>query len=86
MSTTANKPREVNFFTDYPALLRCAFNQVCDPQDWKGPIDCIVPWDGANIYMQAIQFMTGVKPTFVKIGDNARLTCIGYRAGPAGDH
>lgn len=71
-------------------LLRVAFNQVCDPEDWKGPIDCIVPYDSANIYMQAIEFMTGVKPHHENVVVNCermfRLTCCGYRAGPCGDH
>jgi len=42
-------------------IYRAAFNQVCNKTDWKLPIDCIVPWDLANLYMQAIEFMTGSK-------------------------
>lgn len=69
----------------YQALMQFAFNQVCDPADWKAPIDCMVPWDTANIYMQAVEFMTGVKPEVVRMfGHCAHLTCVGYRMGPAG--
>lgn len=65
-------------------LYRKAFDQVCDPSDWKAPIDCEVPWDLANLYMQAIEFMTGVRPSFERSGDTARLACCGYRMGPCG--
>ncbi len=70
-------------------LYRYVFDQVCDPTDWKAPVCCIVPWELANVYMQAIEFMTGVKPTAERldhaiIGKACRLTCIGYRAGPCG--
>lgn len=64
-------------------LYKVAFNQVCDPEDWKGPIDCEVPYHLANLYMQAIEFMTGVKPEAEAVGTlQFRLTCIGYAAGP----
>lgn len=68
-------------------LYRKAFDHVCDPNDWKAPIDCEVPWDVANIYMQAIEFMTGVKPTSEYVANypaKARLICTGYRNGPCG--
>lgn len=62
-------------------LYRKAFDHVCDPSDWKAPIDCTVPWEVANIYMQAIEFMTGVKPHSEYVAGYpalARLTCGGY--------
>lgn len=65
-------------------LYRVAFAQVHDPEDWKAPIDCMVPWELANLYMQAIEFMTGVKPEAVKYDTMYRLTCCGYRNGPCG--
>lgn len=69
-------------------LYRAAFDQVCDPQDWKAAVDCLVPWDLANLYLQAIEFMTGVKPDceykITAAGQMAHLTCVGYRAGPCG--
>lgn len=74
---------------DVSELYHAAFDQISDEADWKGPVCCIVPWELANLYMQAIEFMTGVKPAAEKmdhaiIGNACRLTCIGYRAGPCG--
>ncbi len=71
------------------ALYRYVFDQICDPADWRAPVCCIVPWELANVYMQAIEFMTGVKPTAERldhgiIGNACRLTCKGYRLGPCG--
>lgn len=72
---------------DHTELMHFLFKQVQDPNDWKGPIDAVVPWDCANVYMQAVEFMTAVRPTCERIPGMpgvARLTCVGYRAGPAG--
>lgn len=69
---------------DHHNAMHFLFNQVCDPADWKAPIECIVPWSMANVYMQAIEFMTAVKPDFTRKGEQAHLSCVGYRAGPAG--
>ena len=69
----------------YAQLLRTAFNQICCETDWKGPIDALVPWEGANVYVEAIQFMTATTPSCIKMGDLAHLKSAGYRAGPAGD-
>lgn len=73
----------------HTALLQLAFDQVCDKEDWKAPIDCIVPHDTVSIYEQAIEFMTGVKPdselTALCFTPMYRLTCVGYRNGPCGD-
>lgn len=66
-------------------LYRAAFDQVCDKTDWKAPVDCLVPWELANLYMQAIEFMTGVRPTCERtLEGKARLACCGYRMGPCG--
>lgn len=75
---------------EHADLLRAAFNQVCDPADWKNPVDCIVPWASASVYTEAIAFMTATTPicrhTIVKGYDCARISSVGYRMGPAGDH
>lgn len=77
------KPIELSI-QQHAELMRFAFAQICDPKDWKGPIDAIVPWDCANVYMQAVQFMTAVQPVCERVSGNmARITCIGYRRGPA---
>lgn len=71
-------------------LYRDAFDHVCNEDDWRGEVDCVVPYELANLYMQAIEFMTGAKPVGLgrcsteKIVDGYRISCIGYRRGPCG--
>lgn len=70
-------------------LLRTAFSHLCDPNDWKAPIDVIVPYESANVYMDAISFMTATTASATRCqtatGTPAfRLRAVGYRAGPAG--
>lgn len=43
---------------DFEELMNLAWRQVT-AGDENGPIDCIVPYNGANIYMQAISRRTG---------------------------
>jgi hypothetical protein len=87
MPTPTAKSRAVTL-EGYQSLMTHAFEQVCDEVDWKAPIDCVVPHDIANIYMQAIEFMTALKPHAELITHEGkrmyRLTCFGYRQGPAG--
>lgn len=81
----------------YADILRAAFNQICDPNDWKAPIDALVPAAGFKIYQDAIQFMTATHPTiherdadgkrfYLNRQQAFRITSEGYRNGPAGDH
>lgn len=74
---------------DYQALMQSAFDQVCDKADWKGPIDCIVPWHAVHLYLEAVKFMTAAEVTFERCSDAQgnpamRVRSVGYRAGPAG--
>lgn len=72
----------------HQALMQCAFSHCHPVDDWRAPIDVIVPFDAANVYMQAIEFMTAVRPNVEPVKVNGathfRLTCVGYRNGPAG--
>jgi hypothetical protein len=73
--------------SQHAELMRFAFNQICNPDDWKGPICATVTWDTANVYMQAVEFMTATKAACERFKDDPRLcniTSPGYRAGPAG--
>ncbi len=45
------------------ALLRIAFDQICDKTNWKLPVNAIVPWTCASLYYEAIVFMTGSVPS-----------------------
>lgn len=78
-------PREVSFHQTAD-LYREAFDHVCDPQDWKAPIDALVPRTLVNLYAQAVEFMTGTAPT-VELASGTELVRIraaGYRSGPCG--
>jgi hypothetical protein len=80
--------------TSESELMNFAFGQVRNGTDWRAPVDAYVPWGQANVYMQAIEFITLTKPTCERVerlegsptppGGWAHLTSIGYRAGPAG--
>lgn len=65
-----------------------AFDRLCDPADWKAPIDAWVPGELVMVAVCAIEFYTGVTPIISLNTDTMqfRLTCCGYRKGPAGDH
>jgi hypothetical protein len=81
-------PRLVEHSGAYALLLQTAFNQICNPDDWKAPIDALVPWEAANVYMQAVEFMTATTCQCERVKKEGlyygRLTSIGYRDGPAG--
>lgn len=73
--------------------LKKAFDTVCDPNDWKGPIDCFVTADNVAVVVAAIQFYTATTPKVEAVKDNRtanstlfRVKSEGYRKGPAGDH
>lgn len=74
------------------AELHKAFDIVADPNDWRGPIDAIVPAAEVAISVQAIGFYTGAgvrtnradAPAGCEGGEFWRLQSVGYREGPAG--
>jgi hypothetical protein len=73
---------------DEIALFKAAFDLICDPDDWKEPIDCIVPISSAGFFASAIKSMTATE-VFVKEDKSVpegmiHLTSIGYRAGSTG--
>ena len=74
-----------------------AFQLVQNPSDWKVPINtwvrCGNRADGLDIpqlavIAAAVEFFTGGKAKFGcdVSGADVKVTAIGYRAGPAGDH
>lgn len=77
----------------YYELLRATYNLVADPEDVRGPINVLVPAHMEGIVREAIRFMTATTPEVmmrtVDAGNGmpmVRMTSVGYRAGPAGDH
>jgi hypothetical protein len=62
-----------------------AFRLVADPDDWKKPIDAIVPANRLTDVVKAIQFYTATETTVSVLADGQfRVKSIGYRMGPAG--
>ena len=66
--------------------LRAAFDAVCDPDDWKGPIGAWVPGEAVLEVSEAIRFFTATEPRVELDVKTMRylITSEGYRAGPAG--
>ncbi len=71
------------------AELHAAFNLVCNPDDWKAPIEraTVHPtlWP---VVAHAVIFFTGTSARVIGVEDFGRLVIAfdGYRNGPAGDH
>jgi hypothetical protein len=80
--------REVKEITpSYGELKRQAFSLICNPDDWKAPIDCEVPFHAASFFHEVIVYVTGTVPESEKLPNgNFRMTSIGYRMGPCGDY
>lgn len=74
------------------AELKNAFDRVCNPRDWKAPINALVLGTDLEITRAAIEHFTGTIPLhhFAGLDDDCasvyQITSPGYRAGPAGDH
>ncbi len=87
--TTAVHPQIVDD-SQAAEVYRLAFSQVSNPADWRAPFSCWVPWAMANVYMDAIEFMVGAKPTcegrvVLSSGRQVcKLNSVGYRNGPCG--
>jgi hypothetical protein len=65
---------------------RALFALVCDPADWKAPVDCVVPFAIGGDVQEAVVFMTGALAARETIagGKEVRVWSVGYRAGPCG--
>jgi hypothetical protein len=68
--------------------LEAVFNKLCDPHDWKAPIDCTCRPEDVNLVREAVVYFTATEPAFSTIeGANVlQVRALGYRQGPAGDH
>lgn len=70
-------------FTTYPKeQLHEAFDKVCNPENWKLPIDATCTRADIDILSEAIVFFAGCRPTFEPIHgtDNYRVRAVGYYA------
>lgn len=68
--------------------LRAAFEEISDPEDYKGPIDAVIPASKFDLYKNAVIFFTATDFHMVRPVDSerVRVMSVGYRVGPAGDH
>jgi hypothetical protein len=69
--------------------LNDAFKMVHDPDDWKAPINNVIPGHPVTKekVREAILFYTATNATFTELDDGrCRVEAAGYRLGPAGDH
>jgi len=65
--------------------LQSAFDEICDPEDWKAPINRCVAKDRLDLYKAAVEFYAAVELRVVREGtESVQVYSIGYRAGPAG--
>ncbi len=69
--------------------LSAAFDLLCDPSDWRAPIDALVPATGVELAIAAIEHFTATTPKVglarYPVGLKVwRVSSVGYRAGPAG--
>lgn len=71
----------------YRELMKAIFTAVCNPDDWKAPIDCRVPNNMRDLTIEAIEYVAGVKAQVVsETTIDVRIKCVGYRMGPCGDY
>jgi len=71
-----------------------AFKRVQNPDDWRGPINCVVLIANKTeientrqkkLIIEAIEFYTATEAEITPLdGRLYRVTAAGYRAGPAG--
>ena len=60
-----------------------AFNTVCDPDDWRNPIDAKISVEAKDITLAAVVFFVG-EATVEESEDGMFIYSAGYRMGPAG--
>lgn len=69
--------------------LAAAFDRVCDPRDWKAPIEAEILEQDRIVVEQAVHWFTDTVPMFTALpGASGRLEvrARGYRLGSADTH
>lgn len=62
--------------------LKEAFERVCDPRDWRGPIRAVIPAVERLLVEKAVRWYAETEPRFEEVpGDGQLLTVVapGYR-------
>ena len=70
------------------AELRTAFEKVQNPDDWKGPIEAVIPLGDRKVTEASVEFFTATKAQ-IELHMYIYPPCVsvrsvGYRMGPAG--
>jgi len=52
-------------------MLLAAFNKVADPENWKNPINAVIPLKDRNIVDRAIKYFAGSVAKFSWCGNNS---------------
>jgi len=69
------------------AILGAAFALVAPADDWRGPIDAVLPeaCDFApDLVARAVAYVTATDARVTVTASGVRVQALGYRAGPAG--
>ena len=68
--------------------LHATFHAICDPADWRAPIDAVVSPEHCAVAIAAVIYKTATEPKAAYLdtsfGMMVRVTSEGYREGPAG--
>ncbi len=87
MSDTTN-PKEASLKAENFSLplMRAAFEDVQNSEDWKAPIFATISAANKELTRQAVIHFTGTVPTFkARPCGLLRVRAAGYRSGPCGD-
>jgi hypothetical protein len=76
---------EINYRGFTEKQLREAFDLVTDENDWRAPINALVPPDFARQAEAAIVFFTGCPVEILEVNEKSvNVRACGYRLGPCG--
>src|SRR5580765_6966095 len=68
--------------------LKAAFERVCDPRNWKGPIRAVIPAVDRLLVEKAVRWYAESEPRFEEVPGDAQLLTVlapGYRVSWAGE-
>ena len=86
LTALENDPKPIFQGYTYRELI-AAFSVVENPDDWKAAVFGFVTEKNLEVTKAAVEFFTATEPFPVPVGGTwYRITAIGYRMGPAGDH
>jgi hypothetical protein len=80
-----------NYTPEIIEHLSNVFDQICEPFDWKSPIDAVFDISSCGFSIEdaieSVVFHTATEPKISQVGlTKYRIRSKGYRLGPAGDY